>query len=100
MSQPGITLSQGTEGSRLEIECPHQSGVLYTVPGEASWVCSKELLHAHALAGFMRELVKMDLPQVNDMMQRWGVYYRERPVASTDGKGESESDEGSTQETA
>jgi hypothetical protein len=60
MSQPGITLSQGAEGSRLEIECPHQSGVLYTVPGEASWVCSKELLHAHALAGFMRELERHD----------------------------------------
>ena len=89
MNKPGITVSQGTEGSRLEIECPHQSGVLYTVPGEASWVCSGELLHAHALAGFMRELVKLELPQVNEIMQRWGVYYRPRPV-TTEGEGESE----------
>ena len=88
MNKPGITLNQGTEGSRLEIECPHQSGVLYTVPGEASWVCSKELLHAHALAGFMGELVKLDLPQVNAIMQRWGVYYRERPLASVEGEHE------------
>ena len=97
MSEPGFTLSLGTEGSRLEIECPHQSGVLYTVPGEASWVCSKELLHAHALAGFMRELVKLDLPQVSDIMQRWGIYYRQRPLASTDD--EAEPDEGSTEGT-
>ena len=87
MSQPGITVRQGTEGSRLEIECPHQSGVLYTVPGEASWVCSEELLHAHALAGFMRELVKLELSQVSEIMQRWGVYYRPRPVVA---EGESE----------
>ena len=95
MSKPGITLTQGTEGSRLEIECPHQSGVLYTVPGEASWVCSEELLHAHALAGFMGELVKLDLPQVNGIMQRWGVYYRQRPVVSTNG--EKEPDEATTE---
>ena len=89
MSQSGITVRQGTEGSRLEIECPHQSGVLYTVPGEASWVCSEELLPAHALAGFMRELVKLELPQVSEIMQRWGVYYRPRPVVA-EAEGESE----------
>ena len=94
MNQPGVKLSQGTEGSRLEIECPHQSGVLYTVPGEASWVCSEELLHAHALAGFMRELVKLKLPQVSEIMQRWGVYYRPRPVVA---EGESESEEAAEQ---
>lgn len=92
MSKPGITLSQGAEGSRMEIECPHQSGVLYTVPGEASWVCSQELLHAHALSGFMGELVKLDLPQVNRIMQRWGIYYRHRPVTSDDEKNEPDED--------
>ncbi len=80
MNEPGIRLNQGSQSSRLEIECPHQSGVLYTVPGEASWVCSPELLHAHALAGFLGELMELDLTQVNKAMQRWGVYYRPRPI--------------------
>jgi hypothetical protein len=70
--------------------------VLYTVPGEASWVCSEELLPAHALAGFMRELVKLELPQVSEIMQRWGVYYRPRPIAA---EGEVETEETPAEQT-
>ena len=86
MDEPGIKLRQGSEGSRMEIECPHQNGVLYTVPGDASWVCSWELLHAHALSGFLGELVDLDLTQVNDAMQRWGLYYRRRPLMNHEGE--------------
>ena len=86
MDEPGIKLRQGSESSRMEIECPHQSGVLYTVPGDASWVCSLELLHAHALAGVLGELVDLDLTQVNGAMQRWGLYYRRRPLISHEGE--------------
>ena len=85
MDEPGIKLRQGSESSRIEIECPHQSGVLYTVPGDASWVCSLELLHAHALAGFFGELVDLDLTKVNQAMQRWGLYYRRRPLMNQEG---------------
>ena len=82
MADAGVKVSLGTGGTRIELECEHRSGVLYTVPGEMSWVCTPEMLHAHALAGFLRELVKLDSPQVEALMQRWGVYYRERPVAA------------------
>ena len=82
MNEPGIKLSQGSQSSRLEIEWPPPSGVLYIIPGEASWVCSTELLHAHALAGFLGELVELDLSQVNKAMQRWGMYYRPRPITN------------------
>ena len=80
MSESGISVHWGAEGTRVEIECAHQSGVLYAVPGEASWVCSADLLHAHGLAGFLRELVAMEDPRVRGLMQRWGLYFRERPV--------------------
>ena len=86
MAESGVTVSLGSGGTRIELECEHQSGVLYAVPGEMSWVCSPEMLHAHALAGFLRELVKLESPQVEALMQRWGVYYRERPL--TGGSGE------------
>ena len=88
MDELGIKLRQGSEGSRIEIECPHQSGVLYAVPGDASWVCSTELRHAHALAGFFGELVDLDLMQVNQAMQRWGLYYRPRPLVNHEGEQE------------
>ncbi len=82
MADAGVKVSLGTGGTRIELECEHHSGVLYTVPGEMSWVCTPDMLHAHALAGFLRELVKLDSPQVEALMQRWGVYYRERPVVA------------------
>ena len=84
MSGSGIIVKAGQEGARVELQCEHQNGVLYAVPGEASWVCSAELLPAHAMAGFLRELVKLSDPRVQELMQRWGLYYRARPVTSAD----------------
>lgn len=80
MTKSGFSISHGSGGTRIELACPHQSGVIYTVPAEMSWVCTPELMHVHALAGFLRELVNLESPQVEALMQRWGVYYRERPI--------------------
>ena len=91
MSESGITVNAGQEGARIDLQCPHQSGLLYAVPGEASWVCSAELLPAHAMAGFLKELVKLGDARVQGLMQRWGLYYRDRPVSAstqeTEGEG-------------
>ena len=76
----GITVKQDTGGSRVEVQCKHQSGLLYVVPAEASWVCSAELAHAHALAGMMKELSQLQGRGVQQIMQKWGVYYRELPL--------------------
>ncbi|MCS7207375.1 MAG: hypothetical protein NZ951_05505 [Dehalococcoidia bacterium] len=76
----GIVIKQGHEGVRVEIGCPHQHGMLYAVRSKASWVCSADLLHAHALAGFLRELVRLENPAVDALMQKWGLYYRELPL--------------------
>ena len=46
------------------------------------------LLHVHALAGFMKQLVELDDPRVNQLMRRWGLYFRERPLASQQDEGE------------
>jgi len=80
----GIVVKQGTGGTRVEVQCIHQSGLLYVVPSEASWVCSQEQLHAHALAGFFRELVELKDPRVRRLMQRWGLYFRTRPLEDAD----------------
>ena len=88
MSGYGLAVKGETGSKRLELECEHQSGLLYVVPGKANWVCSDELLHVHALAGFFGELVGLDSPAVKEAMQRWGLYYRARPLApkGPDGK--------------
>ena len=59
-------------------------GLLYVVPAEASWVCTPELVHAHALAGLLKELTQLRDPRVEELMQKWGVYYRERPLAEAE----------------
>jgi hypothetical protein len=84
MGDYGLAVKGESGSKRVELECEHQSGLLYVVPSEATWVCSDELLHVHALAGFLKELVQLDNPQVKQAMQRWGLYYRERPLASHD----------------
>jgi len=48
MAEYGINVKHDSGGKRLEIQCKHQNGLLYVVPSEASWVCTEELLHAHA----------------------------------------------------
>jgi len=80
----GITTTQGKGGSRVEIQCMHQNGLLYIVPAESSWVCTEELVHAHALAGFFKGLNELDSPEVRRLMQRWGIYFRARPLPETD----------------
>ena len=76
----GIIVKRDLGGTRIEVRCLHQSGLIYAVPADASWVCSEDLMHAHALAGFLKDLQDQRLPIVNDLMQRWGLYYRERPL--------------------
>ncbi len=78
----GLTVKHGTGGKRIALECKHQNGLLYVVPSEASWVCSEELLHVHALAGFFRQLVQLNDQRVEELMQRWGLYFRERPLGT------------------
>ena len=84
MADFGLKVKHDTVGKRLEIQCAHQNGLLYVVPSEASWVCSDELLHVHALAGFLTQLSTLNDVRVKEIMQRWGLYFRERPLAAQD----------------
>ena len=77
----GLTVKNGSDGKRIELQCEHQNGLVYVVRAESSWVCSEDLLHAHALAGFFSELADLDDPRIAAAMQRWGIYYRPRPLA-------------------
>ena len=80
----GLTLHPSETGDRLEMQCKHQNGLLYMVPAESSWVCSDEDRHAHVLAGFFNEMSALELPAVKEIMNRWGLYYRERPLHEQD----------------
>ena len=84
----GVTIKDGQGGKRIEMECTHQNGLLYIVPSEASWVCSQEHLDAHALAGFFGDLVGLQDGRIKELMQRWGLYFRERPLSSSQGEEE------------
>ena len=89
MADNGITVKSGDGMTRVEVTCRHQSGLIYVVPASRSWVCSEELIPAHALAGFFRELVALKLGPVAELMQDWGIYYRQLPLALEENSGES-----------
>ncbi len=79
MGDTGLTITTGSDMTRIQVSCGHQNGLIYVVPAERSWVCAGEQLPAHALAGFFRELATLQVPMVQDLMTQWGVYYRDLP---------------------
>lgn len=85
MADYGMNVTTGDDMTRIQVSCEHQSGLIYIVPAERSWVCSSERLSAHAMAGFFRELAALQEPAVRQLMQDWGVYYRALPIAAAEG---------------
>lgn len=79
MTTSGLDVIPGNDMTRIKAVCEHQRGLIYVVPAERSWVCEKEYLPAHALAGFFRELNALDNKEVEALMQQWGIYYRQLP---------------------
>lgn len=79
---PGFTFFPSRGSTRLEMECQHQHGLLYVTEGaEMNWVCSSRRRPAHSLAGFFRELGELDDNRVQEAMQRWGLCFRQLPLA-------------------
>ena len=88
MLEYGLFVKPGNDVTRIELSCEHQHGLLYMAPGDRSWVCLPATRHAHALAGLFKELASLRDPRVQEAMQRWGVYYREMPLALESQDGE------------
>ena len=82
MPEFGLIVKPSTDMTRIVATCAHQSGLLYVVPAERSWVCSPQHMPAHALAGFFRELTALKDDRVRALMQQWGIYYRQLPLQS------------------
>lgn len=80
MGSNGITITPSENMTRIQVTCEHQSGLIYVVPAERSWVCTPQRMPAHALAGFFRELVNLKDDRVAALMQDWGLYYRQLPL--------------------
>ena len=76
----GINIKKGTGGKQIELECTHQNGLLYIVENESNWVCPEQYIEAHTLAGFFGELIDLDNKDVKELMQKWGLYFRRRPL--------------------
>ena len=62
--------------TRINIDCKHQSCILYVVPTESNWVCENEKIHLHSLSGFLKTLVDLNKPEIKEAMQQWGIYVR------------------------
>ena len=92
MTTSGLQIIQGNDMTRIRAVCDHQRGLIYVVPADRSWVCDQESMPAHALAGFFRELTSMENKEVQELMQQWGIYYRQLPKDQED----SEEPEGQT----
>ena len=81
----GVSIVPGKGTTRIHMGCTHQRGLVYVVPAEKSWVCTENMLPGHALAGFLGELTAQRDSRVEEMMQRWGIYYRQMPLEEPEG---------------
>ncbi|MCI0896863.1 MAG: hypothetical protein J4O11_01055 [Chloroflexi bacterium] len=86
MTTLGLEVIPGNDMTRIRVVCEHQRGLIYVVPAERSWVCEKEYLPAHALAGFFRELTALENKEVQGLMQQWGIYFRQLPEEQEEAK--------------
>lgn len=84
MTTSGLQIIPGNDMTRIRAVCDHQRGLIYVVPADRSWVCNQESMPAHALAGFFRELTSMENKEVQELMQQWGIYYRQLPEDQED----------------
>ena len=82
MSELNLPMQLSKDMVRIPVTCSHQSGLIYVVPSEHSWVCSLAEMPKHAFAGFFRELGKLKDPRIEELMQDWGIYYRQLPLQS------------------
>ena len=51
MTTSGLNVIPGNDMTRIKVACEHQSGLIYVVPADRSWVCDQVNMPAHALAG-------------------------------------------------
>ena len=79
MTTFGLDIIPGGDMTRIRAVCDHQSGLIYVVPADRSWVCDQEFMPAPAMAGFFRDLTSLDNKEVRELMQQWGIYYRQLP---------------------
>jgi hypothetical protein len=82
MVDNGLTITPGEDMTRINASCEHHNGLIYIVPAERSWVCDSQRLPAHALAGFFNSLVGLQQPAVQQLMQQWGISFRQLPGRS------------------
>ena len=80
MENFGIKLNCTSNSARLELECPHQNALIYSIPSEGSWVCTEELRASHALAGFLGDIVNLQDSRISQLLNHWGLFYRARPI--------------------
>lgn len=78
----GLEWRQSQGQWTMTAACHHQAGRLYVVEGATSnWVCSSQARPSHSLAGFFRELGELEDPRIKELMHRWGLYFRQIPLA-------------------
>ena len=85
MTTFGLEVIPGNDMTRIRAVCDHQSGLIYVVPAERSWVCDQEYMPAHALAGFFSDLTSLENDEKSPGAVS-GILNAERP-AETGGDG-------------
>lgn len=78
----GLNIKEDSTGFTIKLQCPHQNSIAYIIPSESNWVCQKELMTPHAISGFFSDLVELNDSKIENLMQKWGIYFRVKELDS------------------
>tara|TARA_Y100001960_G_C14561457_1_gene771015 strand:+ start:694 stop:948 length:255 start_codon:yes stop_codon:yes gene_type:complete len=82
MNESSFSIEHGDQSKKFKLKCDHRGGILYIIPSEASWVCDDTSFHAHAIEGFFSDLLKISDPQIENLFNKWGMFYRSQKFES------------------
>ena len=72
----------GENGTRIKLQCDHHDSTMYVVSSESNWVCQKDSVHTHSIAGFFKDIIKLEDKNIEHLMQKWGIYYRSESISN------------------
>ena len=84
LEKSALKINRSESQVRIELKCDHKSGILYIVPSDSSWVCKDQNLGSHSISGFFSDIIENGDKKTIDLMQKWGVYYRNNPFMDSD----------------
>jgi|TARA_B110000263_G_C15277924_1_gene496762 hypothetical protein len=79
----GLTIKNQKDLTSIEASSSNQHGLIYITHGAPkNWVAKPDEMVSHTLAGFFKALTEIEDPKIQDLLNAYGLVYRELEISS------------------